>query len=482
VLRDLEEVLNTIPDVTSREYMAEAIRCYHAGAYRAAVALAMAAAMDDFRRKLAGLTSTPELKEASRQVEEKFKNHQPFENLLIDQSSQLGFEQAEAWKLKKLLDTRNKCAHPSGHRSSPEEARDCIVSLIDLVMARPLLMGVPGVLALLKRAREPYFFPSIANDDNCVQVVKCELERIHPTLLPVLARKLTEAILEESPDLTPGKAAAWLKQHLSPVRENLRAFAASMLRAGTDARGAMLAHVGMLVENENVKFEVLEMLKFAPDSLKEMEPLSKLRTFALVRRNVTTDPAGVIVAAWIKSRLLETQEIDELLSSCKDIFKCAPKLETLRRSLNWPELDLSVFSEAVGNAGSTQFAVANPSIEIVQAMTTQEAASLPPEFQVTYLLNVALYSRGPFPTRKAAEIVGSGLGTRVDFLGAFESALKTNQEFKSQRTDWSALTIILTKSGRPELIKSLLEVFSEKVESELQIRKEIESAITEKCQ
>jgi hypothetical protein len=54
MLRDLEELLLTITDSASREFMREAVRCYNVGAHRAAVVMAVAAGMDDRHYRVRG--------------------------------------------------------------------------------------------------------------------------------------------------------------------------------------------------------------------------------------------------------------------------------------------------------------------------------------------------------------------------------------------------------------------------------------------
>lgn len=129
MIRDLEELLLTIPDIDARSYVREAVNCYHASAYRAAVVLSVAAGMDDLRRKLARVATTggidPGIKAAHTQIEQRFRTQDAFEAQLIDacESATL-LTPSEAAKLRVVLKTRHLCAHPSGHKGTAEEARD----------------------------------------------------------------------------------------------------------------------------------------------------------------------------------------------------------------------------------------------------------------------------------------------------------------------------------------------------------------------
>src|SRR5262245_34472928 len=113
MLRDLEEVLLSIPDPESRNFMREAVRCYHTGAYRAAVVMAVAAGMDDLRRKLneqaaSGGAPAP-LRAGAQRIEAIFVDQQAYESTLIDvcEKDASIYSPAEANKLRLLLKTRH---------------------------------------------------------------------------------------------------------------------------------------------------------------------------------------------------------------------------------------------------------------------------------------------------------------------------------------------------------------------------------------
>ena len=79
----------------------------------------------------------------------------------------------------RLLKTRHLCAHPSGHRATAEEARDVITSVIDIVLARPALLGMVAVTALLDRLEGQLFFP---NTNGVAQTVRAEMGQLQPGL------------------------------------------------------------------------------------------------------------------------------------------------------------------------------------------------------------------------------------------------------------------------------------------------------------
>jgi hypothetical protein len=224
MLRDLEEILLRIGDPASLEFMREAVRCYHAGAYRAAVVMAVAAGMDDLRRKLneqaasGGAPATA--KEAASRIEASFNSQDAFERALIDACEKDAeiFAPAETEKLRLLLKTRHLCAHPSGHTSTAEEAREVITSIIDLILSRPALFGMIAVSELLVRLGGTMFFPK---PDQPTPTVSAEIEALQPSLYKALAVKVVDRILE-APSPKP-------LSKKSPVRENATLFLIGML-------------------------------------------------------------------------------------------------------------------------------------------------------------------------------------------------------------------------------------------------------------
>lgn len=167
MIRDLESMILTISDPASRDYVREALQCYNAGAYRAAVVLSVAAGMDGLRRRLADLANSggvsADTTTAHANIDRAFNNQDSFERTLIDASEKaVSFlTVSEAKKLRALFDVRNLCAHPSGHIGTAEEARDAMTTVIDFILSRPALMGMTGISTLLDRLKSPNFFPNI---------------------------------------------------------------------------------------------------------------------------------------------------------------------------------------------------------------------------------------------------------------------------------------------------------------------------------
>ena len=58
MIRDLEELVNSIKNADIKEYMKEALDCYNAKSYRACVVLSVVAGMYDLHYKLKALANS----------------------------------------------------------------------------------------------------------------------------------------------------------------------------------------------------------------------------------------------------------------------------------------------------------------------------------------------------------------------------------------------------------------------------------------
>ena len=120
-MRDLEELLHSIQRSSSKDFMKEAIRCYNAGAYRAAVVISVAAGMDDLRMKLNEFVNdggaSPNVVAMQKDIEKIYKDQKAYESILIENCEKKAdmLTPAEARKLELMLKNRHLCAHPSGH-------------------------------------------------------------------------------------------------------------------------------------------------------------------------------------------------------------------------------------------------------------------------------------------------------------------------------------------------------------------------------
>ncbi len=206
-LTDMEELLAKIPSTDIRDYMREAMNCYMSGAYRGALVLSYIALFDDLLAKLGELGNVNATAKAIYQDASKKKTDQDvYESYLIDQlSSKSLISGLDASFLTTLRTLRNKSAHPSGHKPSPEEARFIFFETISRFLSQPILSTTHLVDELVSRLKNTNVFP-ISTFSDIKVVVADETKSLHDEAMPQLVVKLAAAVV--SSDATTSQNAS----------------------------------------------------------------------------------------------------------------------------------------------------------------------------------------------------------------------------------------------------------------------------------
>ncbi len=201
-LTDMEELLARIPGSDIRDYMREALSCYMAGAYRGALVLSYIALFDDLLAKLGELGNVnSEAKSIFTEANKKKADQDVYESYLIDQlTSKSLVSGLDSSFLTTLRTLRNKSAHPSGHKPSPEEARFVFFETIDRFLSKPILSTTQLVDEIVARLKNSNFFPSTSISD-IRNVVRDELASLHNEAMPQLVAKMAAAVTSTDPSI-----------------------------------------------------------------------------------------------------------------------------------------------------------------------------------------------------------------------------------------------------------------------------------------
>jgi hypothetical protein len=179
-LSDIEALSLQCQSEQSKAYIAESIRCYRAGAYRAAIVSTWIAIVFDLIDKIRELSLSGD--GSAKELEQKYekyinqvdegnpeviKNALDFErNILESCHEKLSFfDSQQLIDLKRLREDRNRCAHPSfqqvgvPYEPSAEQARLHIRNAIIHVLKSPPVQG-KAALAELKTIVSSRYFPT----------------------------------------------------------------------------------------------------------------------------------------------------------------------------------------------------------------------------------------------------------------------------------------------------------------------------------
>jgi hypothetical protein len=471
MIRDLEELLLSIPEPALRDYMREAIRAYHAGAFRAAVVVAVAAGMDDLRKKLSSLAShggaSPQLKTAASSIEQAFNAQQAFEaDLILAAESHASLvTPAEAKKLGILLKTRHLCAHPSGHEGTAEEARDAISSIIDLTLSRPALMGIAGVDVLLSRLAGAHFFPK-RHDLTAVQaVVAQELSTISSRLYPALIAKAIERLSVVAKQDGAPPVPFPMPPRQSDEQLNLISFLCGCPGHSSELRDFLWRKVARLLDQTQTASAALALISCDPGGPFVADSLTRDRCVSLVRTNFherSLDRTRVtgIVAHWMSTPgLLDEVTREDLVRYVRAYFvdRLSPASPTVLCSLGIPALEQDFFANAIDEAGSSTWNTSNAAISIIQSLSPEQAQRVPQALRAKYVIQVSSVGFGPSASNQAVPLVTSGFGPRLDWLDSVPTEIAANPLLLGTCFGLDGLVRALSNNGRTDLAIAVLD-------------------------
>lgn len=355
-LTDMEELLATIPTAATRDYMREAMNCYMASAYRGCIVLSYIALFDDILGKLGELASVnASAKTIYLEASKRKADQDVYESYLIDQlTSKNLLSGLDSAFLDTLRVLRNKSAHPSGHKPSPEEARFIFFETIARFLSRPILSTTQLVDEIIGRLANSNFFPTTSTSDMKTVVAE-EVTSLHKEAIPQLVAKLVASIA--SPDPIVVKNAGFFLIGLALLNQSEWNTAIQSKLLGAKADDAQYSSI------------VLQVLSANGGLFQGLTPTCVGRIKAALSKQIDE-----VTAALPESKLIHPahtiSSIAKHLAEADLLSTFKPELEKLfnKRPYSAYVIDLvktrpSVFAVyfpiVLGNAGSSEFAAAN---------------------------------------------------------------------------------------------------------------------------
>jgi hypothetical protein len=178
MLTDLDELVTKCPDPRSRKYISESVKCYKTGAYRSAIVSCWIAVVFDLVDKIREISASGDQAASAliNKFDEARRKHDISESLKFEKellpNSKDKFEflsPIEYTDLQRLLEDRNRCAHPSlvsdteVFEPTAELARVHIVNSINYVLSQPAAQGKAALDRVLEDLNSR-FFPTKTSD------------------------------------------------------------------------------------------------------------------------------------------------------------------------------------------------------------------------------------------------------------------------------------------------------------------------------
>jgi hypothetical protein len=219
-LGDLDELVLTCRNEEGRGYIAEAVACYRAGAYRACIVSTWIAVVYDLLSKIRELAISGDL-EAQRIVADlnkwqpligkndlgAIKSSLDLEREIVNIANDKFsfFEGMQVQDLERLHDDRNRCAHPTyqgteqPYAPSAELARTHLVDAVRHVLSQTPVQGKAAAAQIIRLVESAYFPTDVSAAK--IQLKSAGLDRARESLLRSVADNLAFGVLEGSASL-----------------------------------------------------------------------------------------------------------------------------------------------------------------------------------------------------------------------------------------------------------------------------------------
>ena len=198
MIRDQEELLNSIYDKQIRNYFKEALDCYNTKAYKASVILSVIAGMDDLFKKIDMLST--EFNESQRsqfdRIRDQRDNSKPFERDLINFCNEDSFGILSRYEIKELeycFDLRNSFAHPSDEECTAEKARYVFSVMIDLVSSKRMLGGYVYINSLINKISGQFYYP-VLDASSIIDITSNALKFVDSKKYVILLKKILDKL------------------------------------------------------------------------------------------------------------------------------------------------------------------------------------------------------------------------------------------------------------------------------------------------
>jgi hypothetical protein len=239
-LGDLDELLLSCRNDEGREYIAEAVACYKAGAYRACIVSTWIAVVYDLLAKIRDLalsgdqaaqTIVDDLAKWQTEIAQgnpdALKSSLELERTIVTVTNdKFGFfEGMQVVDLERLHSDRNRCAHPTyqgteqPYAPSAELARTHLVHAVRHVLAVAPVQGKAAAAQII-RLVESSFFP-IDNDKAKTQLKSVGLDRARESLIRAVVDQLVFGYLEGPPTLKARQQTAGAVRAVAEMYPNI---------------------------------------------------------------------------------------------------------------------------------------------------------------------------------------------------------------------------------------------------------------------
>ncbi|HPH40650.1 MAG TPA: hypothetical protein PL067_10695 [Bacteroidales bacterium] len=395
---DIDSLCQIVRNPVASDLFREAVKCYHAGAYRASVVAAWTACSIDIILKLRELELTGD-KAAKKRLGEydsaRSKNDIPklleFERNLLDMACD-EFElitTQEREDLSRLLSDRHRCAHTTlldtdePYLPTPEQVRAHLRAVAESVLIHPPVQGKAAMRRLLDEVNSDYF-PK-RSEDAMIILRAGPLERPRRALLRNYLVVLIKCLLRYENDI-PIRRWKCFAAALGAVKEMYPDLFVSIIQTE-------LPDLTTSLSDEQLVF-LLSLVVWYPDLLPKISEAAKLKLESYISAMLIDEVAVSAIARGIR-----IPELKDMIISRISI-------------MNINELATALASQNVAEL-STEDAVINRAIELFHTVSSYVTANNMLDKVMTILL--------PHLNRNQLESLLNTIAESPDYRNAYST-------------------------------------------------------------
>lgn len=423
-LSDLDELVVRCRKPEPRDYIAEAVACYNAGAFRSAIIAVWIAVVYDFISKLRELEMTGDARarlhlqgfEAARRSAD-VRSSLQFERTLVERARD-DYElisPIEAHDLNRLFEDRNRCAHPSmvsaeePYQPSAELARTHIKNAVLMLLALPPVQGRAAVAFVLRDVESDYF-PSEA--EKAVEYFRAgPLFRARDVLVRNVSKVLVKDLLQRG---WPPKKRQRLFAAIQGVVILHRQTAESVLRE-------IVPQLAVGVEDDKL-YRVCRFLANIPESRDFIGAATNIRIREYIQ-NAPTDSLSKILPSAVAIPSLRLIALNRLAQVDDETLIAAIALDTAVEYV--PEALTRLRRSHSFDSATLRF----------EAMIMPLATLLTME-QETEILDIYRTNNQVWPARAMAGLLGEFLGLRGEAAFPNRAAWQITFDFVHVNAQW----------------------------------------------
>lgn len=460
MLRDMEELVSKLKDDDIREYMAEAMRCYSVGSFRACIVLSVITGMYDLHNKIKDLApSIKAARELDEEIQMRINRQDVYEKYMVEQAAteKLGvLTPSERETIVSYMSTRNRCAHPGGHFSSAEEARAIFCGIIDTILSKPSLLGVPYKNVIIEQIKDEHFFPT---DESIVSISNEIYNKMHKTAILPLCRdlvKIIESRLETTRRINAAKMIAGLMANFDDgQKEKIKDIISSLLDDATFQEFIIMVTCNpriLLIISQNDRLKFVSKITFDIET-KDIN-LYNAQIWSLLKVGVLAESEREKIISTINENICdfdasflhnlvyekiitqqEKEYIEESVHSIISSYSVNRESDVTRFMSSWMEkvdilnlvdVDDRFFLKLLDMVKSSDFYVCNKALSYLVSMNRSLASRMPREMQVKFVKSILRAAGGN--AFEAIDIVSRGFSNLENYIDPFVHDLLRNKE------------------------------------------------------